>query len=454
MRGERLPRSRARGRTYLGRKGPLSRSMTTALIVVGGMCVVISGCGSATTDKTSRTVAKRSAVLRPRRPAPCHGRCVLVGWGNSHELAHGMLCHPDEGCQQKTPAAVAGLSHIAAVVVNDNNGLNTEATYALQSDGTVVAWGGGGGGALGNGAEADSDVPVVVSGLSHVVAIGGGGNIKGGGTGYAVRSDGTLWAWGDNDNGQLGNGTTSSSDVPVRVLGLAHVVQAAGSTVAGYALKSDGSVWAWGDNVAGALGTGRTCSPYPCGSNTPVQVRGLRRVVAIASSGGSAYALDATGHVSSWGFNAQGQLGNGTTVPSGRVARIAGLTRVVAISAGGENGYAVRADGSVWAWGYNGAGQLGNSSAGPDGGSPVPVKVAGVPAVSRVSGGGNGVVALARSGAVWSWGGVPLGTATYQSGYVPTRASGIGDAVGVAAGDAIAYALQATAQRGAAKGLG
>ena len=149
-----------------------------------------------------------------------------------------------------------------------------------RSDGTVWAWGVGTVGQLGNGGTANSPVPVQVSGLTGVTAISGS---------YALRSDGTVWAWGSNTQGQLGNGTTgNNSTVPVKVSGLTGVTAIAGvlDGGSGYALRSDGTVWAWGPNFFGELGNGTTTQ-----STVPVKVSGLTGVAAIAGGDGTGYAL-------------------------------------------------------------------------------------------------------------------------------------------------------------------
>jgi alpha-tubulin suppressor-like RCC1 family protein len=179
------------------------------------------------------------------------------------------------------PAQVSGLTGVTAIA---SMGLSA---YALRSDGTVWAWGFNDTGGLGNGTTTHSNVPVQVSGLTGVTAIASGFT-----TGYALREDGTVRAWGSNSQGDLGDGTTTSSSVPVQVSGLSGVTAIAGGGTdsggvnSGYALRSDGTVWAWGVNWYGQLGDGSTTS-----SSVPVHVSGLTGVTAIAGGHVSAYAL-------------------------------------------------------------------------------------------------------------------------------------------------------------------
>src|SRR5664279_5468887 len=132
-------------------------------------------------------------------------------------------------------------------------------------------------------------------------------------TGYFLAGgDGTVWAWGYNGSGGLGNGTTANSGTPVQVAGLTGVTAVAGGYSAGYALRGDGTVWAWGWNYYGQLGNGTTTD-----SSTPVQVAGPAGVTAIAGGrGGTGYALRRDGTVWAWGSNGHGELGNGTTTNS------------------------------------------------------------------------------------------------------------------------------------------
>jgi len=316
------------------------------------------------------------------------------------------------------PLPVQRLSGVVAIAASEST------AYALRSDGSVWAWGQGPLGELGNarslynqaGGSCNStpydycsSVPVPVEGLNGVVAISAGS-----GNGYALRSDGTVWAWGDGGLGELGddhsnnnsvanscdgNSTTHEycSSVPVEVQGISGGVAIAGGSDTRYALRSDGTVWAWGDGTYGTLGDGHSqnnslgnscdansTSNYYC-SSVPIRVEGLSGVIALAAGGnarvfnvgGYAYALRSDGSEWAWGDGYFGTLGDGhsqhdtvansydghstsnqycSSVP----VQVAGLTAVVTIAAGSSNGYAIRSDGQVWAWGAGPLGELGN----------------------------------------------------------------------------------------------
>jgi len=175
----------------------------------------------------------------------------------------------------------------------------------------------------------------------------------------AVKSDGTTIAWGKNEHYQLADSTKTNRSSPVNVSGISNVIAvSAGSW--GYhsvALKADGTVWAWGNNSAGQLGDGTTVQ-----KSSPVQVSSLTGIVAIATGSDHVVALKSDGTVWAWGQNDYGQLGDGTTTNSNVPVQVSGLAGIVAIEAGDSHSIALKSDGTVWAWGKNGNGQLGDGT--------------------------------------------------------------------------------------------
>ncbi len=184
----------------------------------------------------------------------------------------------------------------------------------------------------------------------------------------ALKNDGTVWAWGWNDCGQLGDGTTTNRTIPVQVKGISDVVAIAAGMYHTVALKNDGTVWAWGVNEYGKLGDGTTNNSF-----TPVQVNGISNVKAIAAGAYHTVALKNDGTVWTWGYNHYGELGNGTTVDSSTPVQVKGISDVKAIAAGACHTVALKNDGTVWAWGCNYDGELGNGTA-VDSSTPVQVK--------------------------------------------------------------------------------
>ena len=149
-------------------------------------------------------------------------------------------------------------------------------SYALKTDGTVWAWGANNGGQIGDGTTTTRTSPVAVSGLSNVIAIAAGATHA-----LALKGDGTVWAWGSNAYGQLGDGTTTSRTTPVQVTSLSTSTLAISAHAnISHAVKTDRTLWSWGDNYGGALGDGTTTS-----RSTPVATTGLTDMTAAGGSG-------------------------------------------------------------------------------------------------------------------------------------------------------------------------
>src|SRR5918912_1414907 len=209
---------------------------------------------------------------------------TLTAWGSNFFGQLGNGSQLPYGTPSTTPVEVSGLEGAAlkAICAGQNHSL------ALKNDGTVLAWGSNTGGQLGDGTNTDSSMPVQVKDSNDPSGYLTGVNAIAAGSGHslALKGDGTVWAWGDNGSGQLGNGTITSSNTPTQVDGLDGVEAIAGGSSYSLALKNDGTVWAWGSNtsgqeqrISGQLGTN------VMGINTPVQVSELSGVKAIAAGG-------------------------------------------------------------------------------------------------------------------------------------------------------------------------
>ena len=251
-----------------------------------------------------------------------------------------------------------------------------------QVPGTVVASGENGSGQLGNGSNQDSTVPVQVLNLTEVAAI-----TTGGGHSLALMKNGTVYAWGRNDKGQLGDECLEQNSycyngyvpAPVTRYGqpLSDVIAVAAGDKHSMALTSTGYVLAWGDNSSGQLGdftiTSRSRPQYVKYFWTLLQ--GVR---AIAAGGSHSLAAHASGALFAWGNNKFGQLGDGTWIQKSVPFLVQGVSAITGIAAGGWHSLARDADGNVFAWGRNKRGQLGNGSFG-DKNTPVPVSLGPLP---------------------------------------------------------------------------
>lgn len=285
---------------------------------------------------------------------------------------------------------------------------------ALDRDGNIWAWGNNRLGQLGLGnAASQVSTPQKISNTAEltafndVTAFAAGGNHS-----LAVRNNGSVWAWGDNNSGQLGNMHLVTHHLPVPVPGLWGVSSVAAGLNHSLALKTDGTAWAWGDNSSGQLGNGSSTN-----SATPHPVTALTGITALAAGSGHSLALKDDGTVWAWGSNSSGQLGTGSLTDSSFPAMVRGLSGVRAIAAGHSHSLALKEDGTVWAWGNNHQGQLGSFLHD----QLLPVRVPGISMATALAAGDNHSLALCSDGSLWGWGGNDygqLGTGT-QEEYKP-----------------------------------
>jgi len=306
-----------------------------------------------------------------------------------------------------------------------------EYSLAVAADGTVWAWGNNSGGQLGDGTTTWGFAPVQVKGMNDVIAIASGF-----GHTLALRSDGTVWAWGRNRDGQLGDGTTPLCLIPVQVQGVNDVIAIAGGVGHTLALSRDGTVWAWGLNRCGQLGDGTRTRCL-----TPVQVKAMSDVDAIVAGFDHTVALRSDGTVWAWGKNLDGQLGDQNKADHLIPVQVQGISDVIVIAGGKGHTVALRSDWTVWAWGWNYYGQLGDGTT-IERSTPVQVKRIGD--VVAIAGGEFHTVALCRDGTVWAWGWNyygQLGDGTTTNSSIPVQVQGISDVVAIASGFTHALAL-------------
>jgi len=389
---------------------------------------------------------------------------TIWAWGknNQGQLADGTTASKSTAIHSIGPCG-AEFNNIIEIAAG--NGFS----MALKSDGTLWTWGANNNGRLGDGTTTGNrTIPKQVVGpggtgyLNNMISIGESRS-----SAIALKSNGTVWAWGYNGYGQIGNGTTTDQYTPTQVFGpgseiyLTNIIAVDGGDCHFIALKSDSTLYAWGYNGYGGLGDGSTTH-----RNRPVRVPGpggedyLDEIVAISGGVHHTLALKSDGTVFAWGRNDRGQLGNGNTTNQTYPVRVkdvdtvSNLSGVIAISAGDMFSLALKSDGSVWAWGWNNYGQLGDGTTAE---KHVPVQVLGAAGgyleniVAISTGYYYFSMALKSDGTVWAWGrndNGQLGDGSTSYRTRPVRVSGIEctgsleNIIGIATGEQHSIALQ------------
>lgn|GEM_PF-2344818 len=272
------------------------------------------------------------------------------------------------------------------------------ASFAIRADGALYGWGSNWRGRLGIGDQATAERtgrshPNPVRVLDNVASVSVGSSHT-----MAIRSDGSLWGWGDNTSGQIGDRTVAQRISPVHVMDNVAAVQAAISST--FAITTDGGLYAWGGNYHGELGTGRrtrlTTSVVSDGNHMPRRI--MDNVIAVSSSGQHTLAIRSDGSLWGWGNNWHRQLTDSSEMNILSPIRL--MDNVAAVSAGRYVSMIIRTDGSLWAVGRGDSGALGD---GTTGSHQTPIRV--MENVSAVSTNGSQTFAIRTDGSLWGWGG-------------------------------------------------
>jgi hypothetical protein len=420
----------------------------------------------------------RGAWVLSANGAQAWGYSSFGGLGDGSTTSGDPNCGPS--CSDVARRVLAGstqkvtplLRNVTGVAEGYSNGL------AVLSNGTVASWGWNDTGQLGDGTTANSDLPALVCAdgatapcgnnvLSGVTAVAAGdpgsqalSNF--GGDGLALLKNGTVVAWGLNEDGELGDGTITNSSVPVQVCAVGAAAPCKDNVLSGVtaiaaggghnlALLNNGTVVAWGLNSEGELGTGSAIGPDSCFagdscSKTPVAVAGLTNVKAVSAGYLHGLALLNDGTVWAWGRGTDGELGSGTSNTTASPTQVCAagasapcgtfLTGVSAVAAGNGYSLGLLSSGTVLSWGDNTNCELGDGSCGTGTNRYVPGAVCAVGATApcgtnvltgayAISAGLDFVTALTNDtihdGAARSWGyggngeidrGIPFSAAT------------------------------------------
>jgi alpha-tubulin suppressor-like RCC1 family protein len=295
---------------------------------------------------------------------------------------------------------------------------NTHA-LVLMSDGSVYAWGRNASGQLGDGTNEEKEGLVRVIGLNNIVQISAVWDHS-----LALDKNGNIYAWGDNASGQIGDGTNVDRNVPTQVAGLEDIIDIFAGPNTSFAIDEKGELFSWGANHGGQLGDGTKVS-----RTFAVKISGIEHVVMVAGGMHHTIALTEDGTIYSWGGNTCGQLGGGASTGRSIPTKVSELSSVRTISAHDNQSFAVLTSGEVYAWGYNEKGRLGD---GTTTARKTPTLISGLTGIEKIAAGYSHTLAVSSGDEIYSWGANEygqLGDGTFQSRSTPTKINGI-DSVG------------------------
>jgi len=394
--------------------------------VIGRECVDADGDGHPGYDAVRCSAGSDSCDDDPRNWTPSGCTLCLDLDGDGH----GSLCDLGGDCDD-TDATVWYCADTVWSAVS----AGAHHTCAVREDATLWCWGANASGQLGNGLALDLPGPTAVVLAGDAVSVSAGQSAHT----CAVLVGGEVWCWGDNGAGQLGDGTDQGSALPVQVAPLASAASVAAGGTHTCAVLDSGAARCWGAGDSGELGHGLLT-----GSFEPVVVADATRISTLAAGPGLSCAATLDGTSLCWGANGFGQLGVGDTEDRSQPSPQVGLGDVRAVAVHATHGCAVTNAGGVWCWGGNFWGQLGTSTTDA---TSWPQAVGGLTEAVDVAVGQAHSCAVVADGAVWCWGrnaGGALGDGTGQDHLLPVRVLGLTDAVAVTAGERHTCALTST----------
>ena len=324
----------------------------------------------------------------------------LWGWGRNAngQLGLGTTTGDGETYSHTSPMQIGSLTDWVQAAMGQKHSL------ATKSDGTLWSWGYNSTGQLGDSSTTQRNSPVQVGSLTNWgIDVGptGDGNAQISCTQYSshmIKQDGTLWSVGSGSQGQNGTSNTTIYSSPVQVGSLTDWRELAvgGGQYFMHAIKTDGTLWGWGQQANGQLGDGSTTE-----RNSPVQIGSVTTWATVACGYAHILAVKADGTLWAVGHNSTGQLGDGSTTNRSSLVQIGSLTNWKFVTAGAGNSIAVKTDGTLWAWGNAASGALGDGSTTN---KSSPVQIGSLTTWRKVFTRHRNSGAIKSDGTLWGWG--------------------------------------------------
>ena len=374
------------------------------------------------TLKTTYEVITKNGVKKKNEDWFIDKKGKVYTWGSN---SYGQLGNGSETTTYTSvPICISDIENSALKGKNIVDIYGSSTMIARDSDGKLYTWGENDYGQLGDGKTVNSSMPICISDIENSALKGKNiVDIYGSSTMIARDSDGKLYSWGDNKYGELGNGTTANSSMPICISNIEdsplngkNIVDVYGSSIA---KDSDGKLYSWGYNSGGQLGNGTTAK-----SSMPICISDIensplkgKNIVDVYSDGYRIIAKDSNGKLYSWGYNFSGELGNGTTAKSSMPICISDIENsplreknIVNIYTGDDTIIAKDSSGKLYSWGRNNFGQLGNGT-GTTENSSMPVCISDIESsplkgknIVDVYNYGSTIIAKDSNGKLYSWG--------------------------------------------------
>jgi alpha-tubulin suppressor-like RCC1 family protein len=318
---------------------------------------------------------------------------ALWAWGDGIQGAQGQ----GDSTDRSSPVQVGDLTTWSGTTLGHTTKIQNT-SHAIKADGTLWGWGSNGQGRIGDGTATGRNSPVQIGSLTNWAFLNDGAESR---TKLAVKTDGTLWAWGRNGDGQEGDGTVIDKSSPIQIGSLTTWLNVSSGGKFTASVKTDGTLWTWGKNEWGQLGDGTKIS-----RSSPVQVGASTDWATTSCSEDATRAIKTDGTLWSWGKGIKGQLGHGNTVYLSSPVQVGSLTDWAGVYGSKTSTIARKTNGTLWSWGHYADGVLGHGNANPSSATSYssPVQIGSLTNWSVVTTGPNFVGVVKTDGTLWTWG--------------------------------------------------